>query len=96
MCLRDKRALPDFIENAPTLTNGLELFFNAFLDLENDRAVGFGIGPISWQVINEYCVVNDILDDQRHEMFYHIRKMDSVYIELMTEKSKSKTKPPGK
>lgn len=95
MCLRDKRALPDFIRDAPELTPGLELFFNAFLDLENDRSIGFGIGPISWSVINEYCVVNDIVDDQRHAMFYHIRKMDAVYIELMTEKSKVK-KPPGK
>lgn len=95
MCLRDKRELPDFIKNSPELITGLELYFNAFLDLENDRSVGFGIGPISWSVINEYCVVNDIVDDQRHAMFYHIRKMDALYIDLMTEISK-KDKKTGK
>lgn len=80
--------LPDRIINAPTLLRGLSLYYNAFQDLSSSRQTGFGIGPISWQAINDYCLTYEIEDEQREDMFYHVVHMDAVYREHVEKKQK--------
>jgi hypothetical protein len=87
-CIRTRSPLPNAIANAPQLLPGLELYYNAFMDLTSCRQMGFGEGPISWLSVAEYCAVHSIEGDQREELFYHIREMDTAYLELRAKQSK--------
>jgi hypothetical protein len=83
--------LPEKIKNAPELENGLELFIQAFFELSTSRMVGVDYGPIPWVVINEYCNSLEIVEDQRDDVFYHVRALDSTYLEFINRpKSGSK------
>ena len=85
-CLREGSPLPDKIANAPDLIQGLELFYIAFMSLSNSRQFGMGVGPIPWNVIHDYCVANNLTEEQEEEMHHHIREMDSVFIEFKNRK----------
>jgi hypothetical protein len=89
-CYYFKRPLPDRIANAPELELGLELFLSGFLDLTSCRSIGFGEGPIPWLAIDRYCTVHDIVDDQREDFFYHIQKLDGVYLEWRSKEMEKK------
>lgn len=84
-------ALPDRIQNAPQLLRGLSLYYNAFQDLTTTRQSGFGIGPISWQAINDYCLTYGIDGEQREDMFFHIVRLDAAYREHVDKKHKLET-----
>lgn len=84
-----KLALPAKIANAPELFLGLELFYLAFLCLTTCRGSGGnGEGVISWLAIKEYCQWNEVTGEQQDEMFYHIQRMDSTYLNFKYEKIK--------
>jgi len=72
--------LPKTIENAPVLLPGLDLFYVAFMDLTTCRSVGFGEGPIPWDKTSEWCDRNDLDDEQREDMHFHITRLDTVYL----------------
>lgn len=74
------KEIPDRIKNAPSLEIGLDLYLSAFFDLESDRQIGFGIGPISWSVVNEYTKANQFDDEQRQKLQRYVKAMDSVYL----------------
>ena len=84
--------LPDMILNEPALFHGLEFYYAAFMDLTTCRAQGMGEGPISWTVIADYCNAFDIHGEQREDMFYFIRAMDSTYLEFRIQEIKDSTK----
>jgi hypothetical protein len=52
----------------------------AYLELTTCRTLGYGEGPIPWTAINTYCKVNRITGDQRDDLFYHVRNLDSEYL----------------
>lgn len=85
-CMQEGLPLPKRIENAPELENGLELFIQAFFELNTSRNTGFDYGPIPWIVISDYCDRLEIDDEQREDVFYHIRALDSVYLEFVKSK----------
>lgn len=76
-CLREKIPFPQAIQNAPTLLQGLELFFVGFKDLANDRSSG---GVITWSVIHEYSKNLGLGEEQKEAMHYHIQEMDNAYL----------------
>ena len=80
-CLRSRRALPKKIENAPSLMMGLELYWDAFLDLSTCRPTGMGMGPIPWSAIRDYAVTFDFDEDQHEDLYHFIRVMDNAFIE---------------
>lgn len=84
-CQRERLPLPDRIQNAPQLDIGLELFYGAFFDICNCRT-GMGDGPISWQVVQEYAMVNEFDDEQIDDLHYHIAKMDEAYMKWVKSK----------
>jgi hypothetical protein len=77
---RTNQPIPDKILNAPELTLGLELFYNAFLELTSCRSNGMGIGPISWLAMMEFCDRFEIYNDQREDFVYYVRQLDEVYL----------------
>lgn len=85
--MRDSRALPERIANAPSILVGLELYYLGFLDLMSSRDSGFSLGPIWWTTIQTYCEKKGLDDEQTQSMHFHIVKMDAAYLEIMRKKS---------
>ena len=87
-CYRRKRPLPERIANAPDLFTGLELIFDAFIELNTTRQTGWSPGPIPAWAIYEHCDILGLTDDEIADMHCLIRKMDQAFLTYMTRKSK--------
>jgi hypothetical protein len=89
--------IPDEILNRPFLQHGLELYMNGFFELCTTRSGSeFGVTPISYINIMQYCNYNEFDRELSDDFFYCIRALDSEYIEYHNKKSKDKTKGLGK
>lgn len=78
---RHGRPLPKAIQEAPELWSGLELYFNAWVDLDSCRAIGMVAGPIPWTAVEDYCKALGLDQEQRSRMHRLIRAMDIAYME---------------
>lgn len=78
--------LPVKIQNAPPLQSGLALYYEAFNDLSSCRAIGMAEGPIPWTAINDYCDYLELYEEERYDMFYHVRSLDLAYLKYMDKK----------
>lgn len=88
--MRRGQPVPDRIANAPELQIGLQLYLQAFFDLDSERSHGNGLTPIPWSSIKDYCVANELDDDQTEEMFYFVKRMDGAHLNRLEAKSKTK------
>lgn len=84
---RQNRPLPRAIQNAPELWPGLELYFNAWVELDSCRAIGMVAGPIPWTAVEEYSKASGLDDEQRSRLHRLIRAMDVLYMEHQRGKS---------
>lgn len=57
---------------------GLELFLIGFFDLNGSRPMGMELGPISWIVVQEYCMLTGLDEEQTADMHYHVGRLDVV------------------
>jgi hypothetical protein len=87
-CFRRKRPLPERIQNAPELLTGLELYFEAFIELNTCRSTGWSPGPIPAWCIDEYSCRLNLTEDEAEDLLYHIRKMDAAFLEHIAKKNK--------
>ena len=78
--------IPNRIQNAPVLIFGLGMFLTGFLDLTGSRQGGMGPGPIAWGTVQDYCHVIGLDAEQTEDMHYHIRCMDTVWLEHQRSK----------
>lgn len=88
--LRDGMPLPEHIQNAPELTHGLVLYYNAFQDLSSCRSLGMSLGPIPWTAIDQYCQRHGIKDEQYDDMFHHVNELDEAYRAHVEAEAKKK------
>jgi hypothetical protein len=86
-CVRSRQPYPDAIANAPELEFGLNLFYISFLDLTSCRALGYSQGPIPWLAIHHYCEAHGIEDEQREDVFFHVARLDKVYLDWSAKKA---------
>jgi hypothetical protein len=84
--MRSGEPLPDRIANAPELTEGLQLYINAFFDLDNDRTHSFSLTPIPWSSVDRYGVAFKFDEDQYEDLHYFIRRMDRAHLERLRQK----------
>lgn len=84
--LRTGMPLPKAIENAPELWPGLELYFNAWFELDSTRAIGMGVGPIPWNAIESYCQALELGAEQKAKMHRLVRALDRVYLDKQRKK----------
>jgi len=75
-CKRFKLPIPDGILNKPKLLPGLELYYEAFLELNNDRS-GNGI---RWESIACYATFYGFDEEQTDDLLTHIRAMDAAFM----------------
>ncbi len=85
--------LPDSIANKPEITAGLEIYWQAFTDLNTSRQLGMAEGPIPWTAINQWAIRHHIVDDDFDRLVLILKGMDAVY---MKHRSKSSQKVIGK
>jgi hypothetical protein len=84
----NKMPLPEAIANKPDLRLGLRFYFNAFLDLTSDRAIGMAEGPIYWTSIRSYADRFN-LDGFEFDRFVHlVRALDSEYLDYRSKSMK--------
>ncbi len=79
--------VPSMIQNAPTLHDGLALYFNAFIELGSCRSIGFGVGPIPWTAMREYARWMRMDRQDAADFFWIMQKMDEAYLKFQKEKS---------
>lgn len=88
--VRAGQAIPARIANAPELHVGLELFINAFFDLDTERQAGFSIGPIPWSKIKEYAVAYGFDEDLTEDLFYFVKALDNAHMKRLEADAKAK------
>lgn len=95
---RSGQPLPDRIANAPELRLGLQLYLQAFFDLDSSRSNSNDLNPISWLDIKRYSVECQLNDEQEEELFYYVRLLDSEHLKrlLAKKKASANAKPPHK
>lgn len=90
---RNGMPLPEKIANAPELEEGLECYYTAFLDLNSCRALGpSGEGAIPWTAMALYAQVNNYQGEELEDLFYHLPRMDKVYLDWALKKMQSRNK----
>lgn len=87
-CYRSGEPLPDRIKNAPDLICGLELFFAAYQELETERQIGFGLGPIPFTAILKYVEFYQLEKEQADDLIYFVRKLDTHFMIEQAKKAK--------
>lgn len=79
--------MPDRIKNAPRLIPGLQLYFQAFFDLDAERKHDFGYASIPRSAIVHYCDELELDEEQRMDMLHHVRHMDRAHIKRLQDKN---------
>src|SRR5688572_16692728 len=86
--MRRGAPIPDRIANAPELQVGLQLYLQAFFDLDSERTHGNGLAPIPWTAIKEYATAFELDEEQTDDLFYFVKRMDSEHLKRLEAKSK--------
>lgn len=94
--IRFNEPIPDRIANRPNLIPGLELFYIAWFDLDAERAVGFGLGPIPRSAMVNYAQEYGFSLEQKEDLLYLVREMDNDYLARQAKKKPAKGKDSGK
>lgn len=84
--LREGQPLPERIKNSPELKPGLELYINAFFDLDTERNHGNGLCAIPISSIAGYARMFDFDKEQTEDLLYFIREMDDAHISRMKQR----------
>lgn len=94
MAIKRRQQLPEKIANAPVVLAGLELYYEAFLELSTDREIGMGIGPIPWSSIDRYALRAGLVSDDDYADFKDlVRAMDGAFMRY--EQQRTKAAKPG-
>ena len=85
-CYAIGQPLPDRIANAPELISGLEMYLQAFFDLDSERSHSMGLTRIPWSSIKDYSLAFDLSVRQTEDLFYYIRAMDGANLQYLEER----------
>lgn len=88
--LRAGNPIPDRIANAPELKPGLNLFLEAFLELDSERSHSFGPERIPLTKIFEYANAYEFEQEQTEDLVYLVREMDKAHVSDLAKRQKSK------
>lgn len=80
------------IKNAPELLPGLNIYYDAFLELSTCRAIGMSLGYIPWTAIKEYGEVYQFDSEQTEDLFYFVREMDQAFLKYHAKVQDGKSK----
>ncbi len=88
--LAEDGPVPAALANKPEVDDGLDWYLAAFWDLTHDRQMGAmgGAGGIPWTAIDRYADRHEIDDFDTFKTV--LKALDSVYLEHVGEKMKTK------
>lgn len=69
--------IPDFIKNKPELDIGLDIYLQAFFDLDSERTHAFGPAGIPTTSMLQYAKAFKFDDEQTDDLVYFLRQMDT-------------------
>lgn len=78
--------MPDFIANAPELQIGLQLYMQAFFDLDTERPHSPGVALIPWSAIRDYGLSIGLDEEQQADLMFLIRQMDITHTDAIRKK----------
>lgn len=78
--------LPDRIANAPRLQLGLEIFIQAFYELDSERSHGLGPTPIPPHLIKEYAATYDFDEEMTDDLLFFVRGIDKEHLKEIKRK----------
>lgn len=84
--MRSGEEMPERIANAPELQSGLQLYLQAFFDLDAERTHALALTPIPWTSINAYSIAYGLEEEQTEDLLYLIRKMDNAHLARLSKK----------
>ena len=90
--MRAGQPLPDRIANAPELETGLQLYLQAFFDLDSERSHAQGLTSIPWTSIAAYAMAFELDEEQTEDLYFFIRKLDSEHLKKLAAKQKAAAK----
>ena len=90
--MRSGQPLPDRIANAPELETGLQLYLQAFFDLDSERSHANGLTAIPWSSIAAYANYFNFDEEQREDLMFFIRHLDSEHLKKLEAKEKAAKK----
>lgn len=85
--------LPDAIANKPDITAGLDVYWQAFTDLNTSRELGMAEGPIPWTAMDQWATRHRIVGEDFDRLVIILRGMDATYLK---HRSKASNKTLGK
>lgn len=83
--------LPANIQNAPELHLGLQLYLQAFFDLDSERSHAFSIVRIPSSAIRRYAKEFEFDEDQKEMLDYVITEMDNAHTKRLSAKNGTNT-----
>ena len=79
----------DWYFDPPTSRPGDGTYLAAFWDLDTERPIGMGIGPIPRHQIRDYADELALEPDVRAAFIFVIRQMDNAYLKHESERIKA-------
>ena len=86
------KPIPERIANAPQLQVGLQLYLQAFFDLDTERAHSNGPTPIPWTAMAAYADAYELDQEQREDLFFFVRRLDSVQLDRISKRMEAAAK----
>lgn len=84
--------MPESFTNAPELRPGLQLYIEAFFELDSERTHNETLNPIPSSKIREYAVYYELDEEQTEDLLFLIRRMDSEHLKRLGKRLKEKQK----
>ena len=87
---RGAQPLPKGMRDAPELMEHLQLYMDAFYELDTCRPIVAGFGGavergIPWDKIKEWAEFHGLSGSVKRDLFHHVRALDLVYLQWSNE-----------
>lgn len=83
--VREGLPVPDTFTSPPELRPGLELFLDAFFDLDSERQSGT---PIPWRAMRDYAIAYGFTEEQTNDLFFFVRALDEEHLTRQAKQAK--------
>ena len=88
--MRAGQPMPERIANAPELQQGLQLYLQAFFDLDCERSHATAPTAIPWTCVQDYAKAFEFDEEQTEDLHFFIRRMDSEHLKRIATNMKNK------
>jgi len=88
--------IPERIANAPELKEGLQLYLQAFFDLDSERSHALAPTAIPFTSVATYARAFSFDEEQTEDLLFFIRRMDTEHLKRLAKKKPNTGNKGGK